>query len=305
MATPQTGIFALGDAAHIYLEFMVKPGTDAAALVRSVLALPAPRITVDSVNLVIGFRPELWRKVAPDDTPAELSGFNAPLAGAAGYSMPATQADLFLWIAGASYDVVFDLGREAIAKLASVATPIRELDGWGYRHSRDLTGFEDGTKNPALMIAPGIATIPDGSPGAGGSVLLFQQWEHQTAAWEAIGDAAQERVIGRTKPDSVEFPEDTMPADSHVSRTTVDVDGTERKIFRRNTAYGNVTTHGTVFVGFSADQQRLNLMLQQMAGAGDGVRDALTKYTTVLTGAYYFVPSLQALQRFAPPIEDD
>ncbi|HEV8021144.1 MAG TPA: Dyp-type peroxidase [Candidatus Lustribacter sp.] len=305
MATPQTGIFALGDAAHIYLEFLVKPGTDAETLVRAALAIQEPRTTVGGVNAVVGFRPELWRKVAPDDTPAELTGFNAPLAGAAGYSMPATQADLFLWIAGASYDVVFDLGGEAIAKLANVASPIRELDGWSYRHSRDLTGFEDGTKNPALMIAPSIATVPDGSPGAGGSVLLFQQWEHQTAAWEGIGDAAQERVIGRTKPDSVEFPEATMPKDSHVSRTTVDVDGTERKIFRRNTAYGNVTTHGTVFVGFSADQQRLNLMLRQMAGSDDGVRDALTKYTTVLTGAYYFVPSLQALQRFAPPQEDD
>lgn len=305
MATPQTGIFALGDAAHIYLEFMLKPGTDAEALVRAVVAIHEPRTTVGGVNAVIGFRPELWRKVAPDETPAELTGFNAPLAGAAGYSMPATQADLWLWIAGASYDVVFDLASEAIAKLASVATPIRELDGWSYRHSRDLTGFEDGTKNPALMVAPGIATVPDGSPGAGGSVLLFQQWEHQTAAWEAIGDAAQEKVIGRTKPDSVEIPEATMPKDSHVSRTTVDVDGTERKIFRRNTAYGNVTTHGTVFVGFSADQQRLNLMLRQMAGSDDGLRDALTKYTTVLTGAYYFVPSLQALQRFAPPEEDD
>jgi putative iron-dependent peroxidase len=305
MATPQTGIFALGDAAHIYLEFTVKPGTDAEALVRTVVAIHEPRTTVGGVNAVIGFRPELWRAVAPDDAPAELSGFDAPLAGAAGYSMPATQADLWLWIAGSSYDVVFDMGAEAIAKLAGVATPIRELDGWSYRHSRDLTGFEDGTKNPALMIAPAIATVPDGSPGAGGSVLLFQQWEHQTPAWEAIGDAAQERVIGRTKPDSVEFPEATMPADSHVSRTTVDVDGTERKIFRRNTAYGNVTTHGTVFVGFSADQQRLNMMLRQMAGSDDGVRDALTRYTTVLTGAYYFVPSLQALQRFAPPIEDD
>jgi len=105
--------------------------------------------------------------------------------------------------------------------------------------------------------------------------------------------------MGRTKADSTEFAEDVMPADSHVSRTTVDEDGEERKIFRRNTAYGNVTTHGTVFVGFSADQQRLDRMLRRMAGAEDGLRDALTRYTTPLTGAYYFVPSLQALQRFA------
>ena len=299
MATPQTGIFALGDAAHIYLECALTAGTDPGALVRRVVAIHEPRTTVGGVNAVIGFRPELWRTVARADTPANLIGFNAPLAGFENYSMPATQADLWLWIAGASYDVVFDLAREAIAKLAGSATLERELAGWSYRHSRDLTGFEDGTENPTLMIAPSIATIADGTPGAGGSVLLFQQWEHRTAAWEALPVQAQERVIGRSKSDSTELAEDVMPADSHVSRTTVDENGEERKIFRRNTAYGNVTAHGTVFVGFSADQQRLDRMLRRMAGTEGGVRDALTRYTTVLTGAYYFVPSLQALQRFA------
>jgi putative iron-dependent peroxidase len=251
------------------------------------------------VNAVVGFRPELWRGVAPNETPAELTGFNADMPGAEGFVMPATQADLFLWIAGASFDVVFDLASEAIAKLEFCTTLIREVDGWSYRHSRDLTGFEDGTENPALLIAPGIATVPDGAPGAGGTVLLFQQWQHKARDWEALPVDAQERVIGRTKDDSTELAADVQPENSHVSRTTVDVDGEERKIFRRNTAYGNVTEHGTVFVGFSADQQRLDLMLRRMAGTDDGMRDALTRYTTPLTGAYYFVPSLQALQRFA------
>ena len=41
-----------------------------------------------------------------------------------------------------------------------------------------------------------------------------------------------------------------------------------------------------------------------MAGIGDGKRDALTRYTTALTGAYYFVPSLQDLRRFASPESD-
>jgi putative iron-dependent peroxidase len=303
MSTPQTGIFALGDAAHIYLEFTLAAGTAPETLVRNVVAIHEPRTTVGGVNFVIGFRPDIWRAVAAGDTPAELRGFDAPLAGAEGYSMPATQADLWLWIAGASYDVVFDLAREAVAKLEPFASVTRELDGWSYRHSRDLTGFEDGTENPALMIAPDIATIADGAPGAGGSVLLFQQWMHQTQAWEALPVEKQERVIGRTKPDSIELADDVQPEDSHVSRTTVDIDGEERKIFRRNTAYGNVTEHGTVFVGFSADQQRLDKMLQRMAGAEGGVRDALTRYTTALTGAYYFVPSLQALRLFAA--EDD
>ena len=40
-------------------------------------------------------------------------------------------------------------------------------------------------------------------------------------------------------------------------------------------------------------------MLARMAGAEDGIRDALTKYTTAVSGAYYFVPSVEALRRFA------
>jgi porphyrinogen peroxidase len=95
-----------------------------------------------------------------------------------------------------------------------------------------------------------------------------------------------------------------MPVDAHVPRTTVDDNGTELPIFRRNVSYGTVTDHGTVFVGFGADQHRLDRMLRRMAGAEDGVRDALTSYTTPLTGAYYFVPSLAGLRRFATPEED-
>ena len=38
-------------------------------------------------------------------------------------------------------------------------------------------------------------------------------------------------------------------------------------------------------------------MLESMAGADDGTRDALTRYTTSSPGAYYFVPSGDALRR--------
>ncbi len=115
----------------------------------------------------------------------------------------------------------------------------------------------------------------------------------------------QEKIIGRTKSTSVELPDDMQLATSHVSRTTVEIDGSERKIFRRNTAYGTVRAHGTVFVGFSRDRERLDMMLRRMAGADDGVRDALTRYANPLTGAYYFCPSLGSLQAFAPPPESD
>jgi putative iron-dependent peroxidase len=47
----------------------------------------------------------------------------------------------------------------------------------------------------------------------------------------------------------------------------------------------------------------MHRMLEQMAGI-DGPRDALTRYTTPLTGAYYFVPSVQALASFTTPDDD-
>ncbi|MBV9407582.1 MAG: Dyp-type peroxidase [Candidatus Eremiobacteraeota bacterium] len=302
MLTGQTGIFALGDASHGFFEFALRPGSDALALVKAVADLRPPHTTVGGVNLVVGLRPDLWRGVAPGDAPAGVHGFDAELRGAGGYTMPATQADLFVWFAAAAYDIVFDMGVAAVDALAPHATLVRETTGWSYRHSRDLTGFEDGTQNPTLQDAPEIVLIPDG-PGAGGSVLLFQQWRHDARTWTALDETAQEKVIGRTKPDSVELKDDAMPKDSHVTRTTVTENGEERKIFRRNVPYGTVTEHGTLFIGFSADQSRLQKMLEQMAGADGGPRDALTRFTTPLTGAYYFIPSVQSLRRFATPEE--
>jgi putative iron-dependent peroxidase len=146
--------------------------------------------------------------------------------------------------------------------------------------------------------------VPTGEPGAGSSVVLVQMWEHDGDGWESLPMQAQENVMGRTKLDSIEMDDETKPADSHVARTALEVDGEELPIFRRNVAFGGVSRHGTAFVGFSCDQWRLEEMLRRMAGVGDGVRDALTRYTQPVTGAYYTVPSVEALARFAPPEED-
>ena len=243
------------------------------------------------VNLVAGFRPELWREAAPDDTPAGVEGFNDDLVGIDGFVIPATQHDAVLWVSGSAYDVIFDVARAAIAELDGLAKVADETSSWPYQHDRDLTGFIDGTENPTLIDAPGIVLIPEGRPGAGGTILLLQKWSHDASAWESLPVAEQERVMGRAKPDSVELEE--RPADSHVASTDQDTFG---KIFRRNMPYGTVTDHGTMFVGFSAEQRPLAAMLESMAGLANGTRDALTFYTRPLSGAYYFVPSTERLR---------
>ena len=119
MASPQTGIFALGTASHAYLEFDLLPSADAASVVARVAALREPRTTIGGINLVAGFRPELWATIAPDATPAGVTGFNDALTGADGYTMPATQHDVVIWLTGAAYDVVFDLSRAVTTDLAA------------------------------------------------------------------------------------------------------------------------------------------------------------------------------------------
>jgi len=287
--TPQGGIFALGTASHAYLEFDAVPAR-AHDLVHTVAALREPRTTMGGINLVAGFRPSLWRAAVPDDAPAEISDFERDVGSDGGVVMPATQHDAVLWLSGSAYDVVFETARLAIRELRDLATLAAETSSWPYMHDRDLTGFIDGTENPTLIEAPEFALIPDGSPGAGGTILLLQKWVHDATAWEALSDEAQEQVIGRTKPDSVEL--DDKPGDSHVAATDHERFG---HIFRRNMPYGTVSDHGTMFVGFSSEQSRLAAMLESMSGTPD----ALTRYTHPLTGAYYFVPSTESLRAIA------
>jgi len=292
MPSPQTGIFALGTASHTYLE--LDAAGEAAGLVAAVASLREPRTTMGGVNLVAGFRPELWREIAPGDTPADAVGFNANIQGIEGFAMPAAQHDAVLWISGSSYDVVFDVARAAIGALRGLATVGEETSSWSYHHDLDLTGFIDGTENPTLVEAQQLVVVPEGSPGAGGSVLLLQKWQHDAEAWESLAVERQEQVIGRTKTGSTEL--DPRPADSHVASTDQDTFGT---ILRRNMAYGTVTDHGTMFVGFAAGRAPLQTMLESMAGLKNGARDALTRYTKPVSGSYYVVPSIESIAGFA------
>lgn len=301
----QPGIFALGTPEHGYLEFDLRYGAEPADLVTAAAGLVDPLSTTGGVNLVVGFRPELWAEVADaTDVPTGMRGFTEPIVGPDGWTMPATQHDAWLWVAGGDRTAVFDNGRAIADELGKVAQLRRDTAGWLYRHDRDLTGFIDGTENPSLLEAPEVALVPAGEPGAGSSVVLVQMWQHNSAGWDELAQEDQERVMGRTKPSSVELGADVMPADSHVSRSSLEVDGQELPIFRRNVAFGGVSRHGTAFVGFSREQWRLEEMLRRMAGVGDGIRDALTRFTQPATGAFYTVPSVDALARFASPDEE-
>jgi putative iron-dependent peroxidase len=95
MPLPQPGIFALGTNSHAYLEFDLAAGADQRDAVRVAAGLREPRTTIGGVNLVTGFRPELWESVAPNAAPSGVRSFETPVAGS-GLDMPATQHDIVM-----------------------------------------------------------------------------------------------------------------------------------------------------------------------------------------------------------------
>jgi porphyrinogen peroxidase len=109
MRVAQSGIFALGTGSHSYLEFDLLEHADPLTLVQAIANLREPRTTTGGVNLVVGFRPSLWRHVTPQEMPAAVTDFEQVVWGVDGYSMPATQHDLWPWATGDAYDKVFDV----------------------------------------------------------------------------------------------------------------------------------------------------------------------------------------------------
>src|ERR1700735_5697181 len=114
MYTPQAGIFALGSSARADLDFDLLAANKCTELSSIISAIREPRTTTGGVNLVIGFRPELWREIIPDDIPPDVEDFNEAIHGIEGFVMPATQHDALVWLNGSAYDMIFAMSRSVI-----------------------------------------------------------------------------------------------------------------------------------------------------------------------------------------------
>ena len=296
MARPQPGIFAQGTRSHYHLEFDLRPEVDDQAIVAALRSLREPAVTSGGSNIVVGFGPALWRRLRPDDAPANLEPFTAIIGE--GRRAPATQHDLWVWTHGTGEDVELDVARGVTTVLAPAAVLVAEQPCFVYQDSRDLSGFVDGTENPPVEEALDVALVPDGEVGEGGAFVITQRWVHDLGLFHSWSQDDQEGAIGRTKSDSVEL--DDKPDTAHISRVVIEEDGEELEIYRRSTPYGTVSELGLYFVAFSADPSRFDKMLARMFGLADGVTDRLTDFTHPVSGSYYFAPSLDALDGLLP-----
>jgi porphyrinogen peroxidase len=296
-------------AAAIFLVVTVNPGgeqtvrdllADMAALQRSV----GFRIPGGGLACVAAVGSDAWGRLFAGPRPAELHPFhelNGPR-----HRAPATPGDLLFHIRGNRMDLCFEFAAQVMARLVGAVTVADEVHGFRYFDERDLIGFVDGTESPGGRAGLRAAIVGDQDPEfAGGSYVIVQKYLHDIAAWNALPVEDQERVVGRTKLDDIELPDDVKPADSHVALNTVTgPDGEERQIVRVNMPFGDVGRgeFGTYFIGYAASVAVTEQMLENMfLGRPPGSTDRILDFSTAVTGSLFFAPSADFLDNLPDP----
>ncbi|ASC57746.1 Dyp-type peroxidase [Vibrio vulnificus] len=294
MSLAQTAI--LPEAGPFALYTLLKINHNPAKVLAQLQSLPA---LVEELNqsqpdaeltLSIAFSKSFWQQLDMA-MPGELIDF--PVLGEGEIVAPSTDVDVLLHCHSQRHDLHFYLLRKLLSEVAEDVTIVDETYGYRYLDSRDMTMFVDGTENPKAEKRAEVALIPDGE-FAGGSYVMVQRFEHNLPAWNRLNVSAQEKVIGRTKPDSIEL--DDVPAASHVGRVDIKEEGKGLKIVRHSLPYGSVTgAHGLLFIAYCHTLHNFKAMLESMYGVTDGKTDQLLRFTKAVTGAYFFAPSKEML----------
>ncbi|MFJ2022249.1 Dyp-type peroxidase [Streptomyces sp. NPDC087897] len=296
-------------SAALFLVGTVEPGGEQA--VRDVLPDLAAvarslgfRFPDAGLACVTAFGSSAWDRLFGGPRPAHLRPF--PELRGPRHHAPATPGDLLLHIRADRMDVCFAWAAQLLDKLGGALRIVDETHGFRYLDHRDLLGFVDGTANPVGNDARVAALVgPEDPDFDGGSYIVVQKYLHDLTSWNALTVEEQERVIGRTKLDDVEFPDDKKPADSHLAlNTIIDKDGNERDILRANMPFGSFERgdFGTYFIGYAADPGVTEQMLRNMfLGDGAGSHDRILDFSTAVTGSLFFAPRADFLGAPPPP----
>jgi porphyrinogen peroxidase len=300
--TPQPVLTPLTSAA-IFLVVTIDPGgestvrdlmPDLAGLRRSV----GFRIPEGRLACVTAIGSAAWDRLFDGPRPAELHPFRE-LTGAR-HRAVSTAGDLLFHVRANRMDLCFEFIAQVMYRLAGSVTVQDEVQGFRYFDERDLIGFVDGTENPDAAAAAAAALIGAQDPDfAGGSYVMVQKYVHDMSAWNVLTVEDQEKVIGRSKLDDIEMPDDVKPANSHVALNTItDPDGTERQIVRANMPFGAPSRgeFGTYYIAYAATPSVPEQMLTNMfIGNPPGNYDRILDFSTALTGTAFFAPSADFL----------
>ncbi|CCN46963.1 putative Dyp-type peroxidase [Vibrio nigripulchritudo MADA3029] len=297
MSNPQHAIVPEAGAFALYSLFKIS--SEPQAVLSALQTLPSLIKEVNDqqeadVKLSVSFTHQFWSKLN-QPMPGELEPFRE--LGKGDINAPATDVDFLIHCHSDRHDLHFFVLRKFLTPIAEHVELVDETYGYRYLDSRDMTDFVDGTENPKGDQRHDVAIIPEGD-FAGGSYVMVQRFVHNLPAWNRLNVSAQEKVVGRTKPDSIEL--DDVPAASHVGRVDIKEEGKGLKIVRHSLPYGSVSgEHGLLFIAYCQTLHNFKAMLESMYGETDGKTDQLLRFTSAVTGAYFFAPSEAMLSELA------
>lgn len=295
--------------AATFLTLTITDKPDAQSTVRSALASISDlsknvviRAPTSNFAVTVGIGSDVWDNLTKLPRPRELHPFKE-IRGKR-HTAPSTPGDLLLHIRADRRDISFEFERQLLNLLGDAVKVEDEVVGFRYFDARDLLGFVDGTANP---VGPEITesvmvTTNDDEAAAGGSYLVTQKYLHDLKAWNHLKIEAQENIIGRTKLDNVELPDqDADQQKPHKQLSTIeDENGEEKDILRDNMPFGSPATgeYGTFFIGYSRELWVIEKMLERMfIGVPEGLHDKILDYSTAKTGNVFFVPSADVLEK--------
>jgi len=250
-------------------------------------ALAALLDVVDGENTIVGIGPSL------------VSAFNSQIPGlrpfpsmvGPGFDIPSTQYALWFWLRGDDRGELHHRSREIEQALAMDFQLKEVLDGFMHVDSRDLTGYVDGTENPEDEDAIDAAIVSGQGRGLdGSSFVAVQQWTHDFELFDAMTMEEQDDAIGRRKSDNEEF---DAPKSAHVKRTAQESFDPEAFMVRRSMPWAEGNEAGLNFVAFVKTLDAFEVMMQRMAGAEDGIADALFNFTRPISGGYFWCPPMK------------
>ncbi|MBT9551687.1 MAG: Dyp-type peroxidase [Hydrogenophaga sp.] len=277
--TAQPGIFEPVPAQGRYLTCQLRVGADPRAVLRRLAGQS------DGRHTIVGLGASLVREL--DASVPGLRSFRG--VDGARVKLPATPADLLIWLRGTDRGELLIRSRHLEALLAPAFDVQDITDAFNHLHGKDLTGYEDGTENPEGADAEAAAVLPDSAgPLAGSSFVAVQRWRHHMSRFEAMSRQQQDHAIGRERESNEEL--DDAPESAHVKRTAQENFDPEAFVLRRSMPWAEGNEGGLVFAAFGCSFDAFEAQLRRMSGAEDGIVDALFGFTEPETGAYFWCP---------------
>lgn len=282
MSLIQKGILEPVPEQARYLFFTMVPGGDFTK------ALVNLRKFIDGKTTVVGIGN--WLVTALNREVPGLRSF--PAFSKTDINMSATPAALWCWIRGNDRGELFHQTHDIAGSVSPALQLFRVVDAFRYRSGSDLLGYEDGTENPEGTDAVNAAVASNLGLGLdGGSYVAVQQWVHDFSRFRGLDPSRQDDVIGRRRDDNSELPLASQSA--HVKRTAQESFSPPAFIVRRSMPWIEDQQGGLMFVAFGRTFDPFEALLHRMAGAEDGITDALFTFTRPVSGDYFWCPPME------------